>query len=76
MPAAVLAKGIVTRALRTKPAVYYSAGGKAFVFWILERLPRWIVWRTSPPSPSPQFSAERTRAGLLSRMLGTDQVGK
>ena len=47
MKASILAEGIVTRALRTKPAVYYSAGGKAFVFWILERLPRWIVWRTS-----------------------------
>lgn len=44
MPASILAKGIVDRSLRTKPAVYYSAGGRSWLFWIFERLPRWIVW--------------------------------
>ncbi|POY74386.1 hypothetical protein BMF94_2580 [Rhodotorula taiwanensis] len=44
MPASKLAHGIVARALRSRPARYYSAGGKALLFWILERIPRPIVW--------------------------------
>lgn len=44
MPASKLAEGIVARALRSKPAAYYTAGGKAFLFWLLERIPRPIVW--------------------------------
>ncbi|KDE06995.1 hypothetical protein MVLG_02731 [Microbotryum lychnidis-dioicae p1A1 Lamole] len=44
MPASKLAQGIVTRSLRPNPATYYTAGGKAFLFWILERLPRSFVW--------------------------------
>ncbi|SCV68958.1 BQ2448_1978 [Microbotryum intermedium] len=44
MPASKLAQGIVTRSIRSSPATYYTAGGKAFLFWILERLPRSIVW--------------------------------
>lgn len=45
MPAAKLADGIVSRALARSPATYYTAGGKAWLFWILDRLPRWVVWR-------------------------------
>ncbi|KAM0754077.1 NAD(P)-binding protein [Meredithblackwellia eburnea MCA 4105] len=48
MPASVLANGIVTRALRKSPATYYTAGGKSFLFWILERLPRsFVFWLLS-----------------------------
>ncbi|GAA5849693.1 hypothetical protein JCM5353_003880 [Sporobolomyces roseus] len=43
-PAAVLASGIVTRALRSSPATYYTAGGKSWIFWFFERIPRSIVW--------------------------------
>ncbi|GAA5969980.1 hypothetical protein JCM11641_000217 [Rhodosporidiobolus odoratus] len=42
-PAAVLAKGIVSRSLRPRPAAYYTAGGKSLVMWIFERLPRRLV---------------------------------
>ncbi|KAI5479572.1 1-acylglycerone phosphate reductase [Pseudohyphozyma bogoriensis] len=44
-PASVLAKGIVSRALRPNPAVYYSVGGLSWTFWLLERLPKFLVWR-------------------------------
>jgi hypothetical protein len=44
MPASKLAKGIVARALRRYPPTYWTAGGKAFVFFLLERLPRRLVW--------------------------------
>ncbi|GAA5835163.1 hypothetical protein JCM3766R1_006888 [Sporobolomyces carnicolor] len=43
-PAAVLASGIVSRALRASPATYYTAGGKSWIFWLFERIPRPIVW--------------------------------
>lgn len=43
-PASVLASGIVARALRASPAKYYTAGGKSWVFWLFERIPRSIVW--------------------------------
>lgn len=42
--AASLAEGIVARALSSSP-VYYTAGGKSLLFWIFERIPRWIVWK-------------------------------
>ncbi|KAK4702485.1 hypothetical protein P7C70_g3735, partial [Phenoliferia sp. Uapishka_3] len=45
LPASVLAEGIVKRALAMSPPTYYSAGGKALLFWVFERLPRWFVWR-------------------------------
>ncbi|GAA5931740.1 SDR family oxidoreductase [Sporobolomyces koalae] len=44
IPAKVLASGIVSRALRSKPARYFSAGGMSWTFWFLERIPRPIVW--------------------------------
>lgn len=43
MPAATLANGIVKRALRPSPATYYTAGGKSFLFWLLERLPKFVA---------------------------------
>ncbi|GAA5829638.1 hypothetical protein JCM11251_000230 [Rhodosporidiobolus azoricus] len=43
VPAATLAEGIVSRALRPNPPTYWTAGGKAFTFFILERLPRPLV---------------------------------
>ncbi|GAA6011663.1 hypothetical protein JCM11491_004725 [Sporobolomyces phaffii] len=43
-PASVLASGIVSRALRASPARYYTAGGKSWIFWLFERIPRPIVW--------------------------------
>ncbi|GAA5999021.1 hypothetical protein JCM5350_000045 [Sporobolomyces pararoseus] len=43
-PASVLASGIVSRALRRFPATYYTAGGKSWIFWLFERIPRSIVW--------------------------------
>ncbi|CEQ40006.1 SPOSA6832_01588, partial [Sporobolomyces salmonicolor] len=43
-PAAVLARGVVSRALRSRPPAYYTVGGKSWVFWILERVPRTWVW--------------------------------
>lgn len=39
-----LATGIVERALRPSPPVYYTVGGKSWTFWVLERLPRSFVW--------------------------------
>ncbi|GAA6032619.1 hypothetical protein NBRC10512_004449, partial [Rhodotorula toruloides] len=44
MPASVLAQGIVSRALRKRPARYYTAGGKSWLFWVFERIPRIVVW--------------------------------
>ncbi|GAA5879685.1 hypothetical protein JCM8547_008955 [Rhodosporidiobolus lusitaniae] len=44
IPASLLAQGVVSRALRSRPGTYFSAGGKAFSFWLLERLPRPLVW--------------------------------
>ena len=44
LPSAILAQGIVERALRPTPAYFYTAGGKAWLFWLLERLPRPLVW--------------------------------
>lgn len=50
MPASQLADGIVKRALRPSSAAYYTAGGKAFLFWLLERMPKfvahWLISRT------------------------------
>ncbi|GAA5900186.1 SDR family oxidoreductase [Sporobolomyces salmoneus] len=43
-PAPVLASGIVSRALSSSPATYYTAGGKSWIFWLFERIPRSIVW--------------------------------
>ncbi|GAA5870383.1 hypothetical protein JCM1840_004710 [Sporobolomyces johnsonii] len=43
-PAAVLARGVVSRALRSRPPAYYTVGGKSWVFWMLERIPRTWVW--------------------------------
>ncbi|KAM0792531.1 hypothetical protein ACM66B_005200 [Microbotryomycetes sp. NB124-2] len=44
IPSSTLANGIVQRALRRHPSVYYTAGGNSWIFWVLERLPRWIAW--------------------------------
>ncbi|GAA5882627.1 hypothetical protein JCM16303_002080 [Sporobolomyces ruberrimus] len=44
LPAPVIASGIVSRALRSSPATYYTAGGKSWLFWLFERIPRSIVW--------------------------------
>ncbi|GAA5908371.1 hypothetical protein JCM6882_007917 [Rhodosporidiobolus microsporus] len=44
LPAATLADGIASRALRPNPPTFWTAGGKAFVFFIFERLPRPLVW--------------------------------
>ncbi|KAK4053125.1 NADPH-dependent 1-acyl dihydroxyacetone phosphate reductase [Microbotryomycetes sp. JL201] len=44
IPASDLAKGIVQRALKRHPSTYYSAGGNSWIFWVLERLPRWVAW--------------------------------
>ncbi|GAA6060543.1 hypothetical protein JCM10212_006907 [Sporobolomyces blumeae] len=43
-PASVLAKGVVSRALRSSPPTYYTVGGKSWVFWLFERIPRKWVW--------------------------------
>lgn len=44
MPAKQLADGIVKRALQSSPAAYYTAGGRALLFQILEWFPRSFVW--------------------------------
>ncbi|GAA6026790.1 hypothetical protein JCM8097_005862 [Rhodosporidiobolus ruineniae] len=58
VPASVLAEGVVRRALRPDPPTFWTVGGRSFLFFLLERIPRPVVW----------FG--------LSRMLGSDQVGK
>lgn len=44
LPASILAKGIVKKALRSSTPIYYSAGGKATLFWFLAYLPKRFVW--------------------------------
>ncbi|GAA6048950.1 hypothetical protein JCM3770_007134 [Rhodotorula araucariae] len=43
-PAPILAKAIVARALRRSPSTYFTGGAQSLLFWILERIPRPIVW--------------------------------
>ncbi|KAK4058711.1 NADPH-dependent 1-acyl dihydroxyacetone phosphate reductase [Microbotryomycetes sp. JL221] len=44
VPSSTIAQGIVSRALKRYPTTYYTAGGNSLIFWILERLPRWVSW--------------------------------
>ncbi|GAA6001193.1 hypothetical protein JCM10207_007453 [Rhodosporidiobolus poonsookiae] len=44
LPASKLAERVVARALRPQPPTFFTTGGKAFLFFIFERLPRKLIW--------------------------------